>query len=155
EEVPEGGMLAAPLRFAYILPVLTNHYIPVWGYLLGTDLGVIAPYETVTGGHRIFSSDPVRGYVERDQYAREVLQFDPIFNPQVSARDRLAYLREYGVEYVVSGPLQVSRFEEMATAQPGVLATLSSRRGYTVYRVRRDRLPAAGRAGAAAPSPAH
>jgi hypothetical protein len=148
EEVPAGRMLAAPIRFAYLLPVLTNHYIPAWGYVLGTDVDVTVPYEAVKGVHRTFSTDPVRSYLERTEYARQVLELDPIFSPNESARDRLAYLREYGVEYVVSGPLQAPRCREMLAVQPGVLEELFSRRGYTVYRVRRDRLPSAYAAGA-------
>jgi hypothetical protein len=155
EEVPEGAVVAAPARFAYVLPVLTNHYIVSWGYLLGTDINVVAPYEVVKGVHREFSSDLVRGYLDRESYAREVQDLDPMFNARVSPEERLAYLREYGIDYVVSGPIQLSLYEQLAGANPGVLEEMFSRRDYAVFRVRRDHLPVAAPSSAAGASGSH
>jgi hypothetical protein len=150
EEIPEGRVVAAPQRFAYLLPVLTNHYIVSWGYALGTDLNVVAPYEAVTGKRRAFSSDPARSYLDRTEYANEVLELDPMFNTRSSPQERLAYLREYGVDYVVSGPIQHPYYKQAAAAYPDVLEKLFSRRDYSVFRVHRDRLPTPAPRGAGA-----
>ena len=141
DEVPAGRVIAAPNRFAYAIPVLANEYIVSWGYYLSTELDIVEPYERVKGVHRDFPSDPVESYLKRAAYATEVIESEPLFDPRLSPDETLAHLREYGVEYVVSGPLQRPQYEALAAAHPDVLQRLYARRDYGVFRVNRERLP--------------
>jgi hypothetical protein len=142
EQVPPGRVLAAPKRFGFTLPVLTNHYIISTGFVLSSDLDVVEPYERVTGSHRRFDPHPFRGYQERSAYAREIVEFDPMFHPHVPPEQTLAYLREYGVEYVVVGPRERVHYRRLAESFPGVLERLFAKQDHVVYRVHREGLPA-------------
>lgn len=141
DEVPAGRVIAAPNRFAYAIPVLANEYIVSWGYYLSTELDIVEPYERVKGVHRDFPPDPVQGYLKRAAYATEVIESEPLFDPRLPPEETLAYLREYGVEYVVTGPIQRPQYEGLAAARPDVLQEIYARRDYGVFRVSRERLP--------------
>lgn len=137
DELPAGRVIAAPNRFAYAIPVLANQYIVSWGYYLSTELDIVEPYERVKGVHRDFPSDPVQSYLKRAAYATEVIESEPLFDPRLPAEQTLAYLREYGVDYVVTGPIQGPQYEALAAAHPDVLQRLYARRDYGVFRVNR------------------
>jgi len=136
EQVPPGRVIAAPNRFAYAIPVFTNHHIVSWGYFLSTELDVISPYESVTGLRRAFPADPVQGYLQRARYAQEVIERQPLFSAAVPPEQTLAFLDAYGAEYVVAGPLQRPRYERLAGTHPDRLEPLLSKRDFGVFRVR-------------------
>jgi len=137
-QLPPGQIFAAPYPFVFAIPVVANQHVISCGHILSTELDFTVPYGRAHGlPPRVFS-DTFSGYQERTAYAQMVLAQTPIFRTREPPEDTIAYLREYGVQYVVTGPAQLERFKWLRRMYPSVLEQIYERQQRAVYRVHRE-----------------
>jgi len=141
--LPPGQVLAAPYDFVFAIPVLTNQYVISCGYTLSTEVDFPVPYERARGLTPRTFPNTFSGYEERSAYSRSVVALAPIFNRHERPANTLAYVREYGVQYLVTSPSMFKRFEALRETYPMIFERVYEQDGHAVYRVNRQAFPAA------------
>jgi len=141
ERVDPRRVWAAPYAYIFQIPVVANQYVISSGYTLSTDFDFAGPYLRATGrrppGESGAAMPAGPGSTKAADWA---LAQAPIFNPSETARETLALLEEYGVDYVLTGPTEVDRFEALAHRFPAALERVYRSNRYGIFAVHRGAL---------------